>query len=214
MGDVQIEPIRGLPAHLPEGERILWQGTPHWPTLARRTFHVPALAIYLGCAVLARGASFAWAGAPMADVLGAMLVVLPVAATGVGVVLLLAYLHARTTVYTLTNRRVVMRYGVAFPMSVNVPLRIVSAASVKLYPSGTGELPLQLSGQDRMSYLHLWPHARPGKFKRPEPMLRAVPDVSTVARLLAEHLQTAQARDPRPTAAPATPPARGEPAMA
>ncbi|MEM9764435.1 MAG: PH domain-containing protein, partial [Pseudomonadota bacterium] len=28
--DFRSEPVRGLPALLPKGERILWQGAPSW----------------------------------------------------------------------------------------------------------------------------------------------------------------------------------------
>ncbi|MGF1508070.1 MAG: photosynthetic complex putative assembly protein PuhB [Myxococcota bacterium] len=202
MSDVQIEPVPGLPAYLPPGENILWQGRPQWRSMARRTFHVRAVGLYLALAVVARGFSLAWNGADLTASLWASLTVTPVAATGVGVLLLLAWAHSRTTLYTLTDRRIVLRYGVAFPMAVNVPFKIVGSASLKLYQDGTGEIPLNLTGTDKMSYLHLWPHARPWRFSRAEPMLRAVPHASDVAALVAEALQADQGRSPRTRRSP------------
>jgi hypothetical protein len=44
--DFEFEPIRGLPAMLPAGERLLWQGTPNWRGLAVRSYHVRKIAAY------------------------------------------------------------------------------------------------------------------------------------------------------------------------
>ena len=44
--DFAFEPIRGLPDHLPKGERLLWQGAPDWRLLAIQAFHVRKVAIY------------------------------------------------------------------------------------------------------------------------------------------------------------------------
>ena len=51
---------------------------------------------------------------------------------------------------------------------------------------GTGDLPLTLLGPDRIAFLHLWPHARPWRLGKPEPMLRCVPQAALVARVLTE----------------------------
>ena len=40
-----------------------------------------------------------------------------------------AFLAARTTIYTITTRRAVLRYGIAFTKAVNVPLRLVKSAN-------------------------------------------------------------------------------------
>src|SRR3954462_13677540 len=40
------EPIIGLPAPLPAGETILWQGAPDWKSLARRAMRIRVLAVY------------------------------------------------------------------------------------------------------------------------------------------------------------------------
>ena len=42
------EAAPGLPEPLPPGEKILWQGAPHWYALAVHAFHVRKLAIYFG----------------------------------------------------------------------------------------------------------------------------------------------------------------------
>ena len=41
------EPVLGLPAPLPPGETLLWQGSPRWWSLALDAYRVRALAFYL-----------------------------------------------------------------------------------------------------------------------------------------------------------------------
>jgi len=185
MSEVEIEPIRGLPEELPEGERILWQGEPRWRELARHAFHVRSIAIYFSVFIVARGLTAASDGQPPAVAVASALMVVPLAFAGLAILALLAWLNARTTVYTLTNRRVVMRYGIAFPMTVNIPFRIIASAAMKERASGDGDISLKLAGNDRLAFLHLWPHARPWRLKEPEPTLRSIPAVSRVAHQLA-----------------------------
>lgn len=177
------EPVRGLPGHLPPGEQMLWQGSPDWKRLALTAFHVRGVAFYfallMGWALLSGGSlagvlATAFAGVAAVSVLG-----------------LLAWLSARSAVYTLTNRRIVLRIGVALPTCFNIPLKLVGNAAVKRYADGTADLPLQLTGRDRLGWLMLWPHARPWRIGTPEPMLRAVPDGERVAALLARALAEA-----------------------
>lgn len=200
MNEFDHEPVRGLPEHLPAGERILWQGAPRFAALARRAFHVRKLAFYCGLLLAWRVA----AGVSDGETLGAIAVsavwVVPFALVAVGLPLLLAWLYARTTVYTITNRRVVMRFGVALPMSLNLPFRLIVAAGVRSYADGTGDVTLTLTGPDRIAYLHLWPNARPWRIARPEPMLRCIPAAAQVADVLADALATAApAVAPQPT---------------
>ena len=49
------EPVHGLPAQLPEGERIVWQGSPCPVRLAKTAFHLRAVAIYFALLVAAMG---------------------------------------------------------------------------------------------------------------------------------------------------------------
>jgi len=185
MSEVEVEPIRGLPEELPPGERILWQGEPRWTTLARHAFHIRSIAIYFAVLVVARGLTQYHDGQTPSGAFYSALLVVPLALAGLGILALLAWGNARSTVYTITNRRVVMRYGLAIPMTVNIPFRIIGDAALKTHANGDGDLPLSLLGRDRLAYLHLWPHARPWRFKDPEPMLRAIPEASKVASLLA-----------------------------
>jgi hypothetical protein len=181
-----FEPIRGLPERLPEGERILWQGSPDARVLARHAFHLRKVAAYFAILMAWRGAAEIIDGQSAADAAYSALGLLPVAAAGLGVIALLAWLTARATVYTITDRRVVLRFGVALPMALNVPFKVVESASLRLYPGGAGDLPLALVDGQRVAWLVNWPYVRGGR--RSQPMLRAVPEAGRVAALLAEAL--------------------------
>lgn len=188
------EPVRGLPEPLPPGERVLWQGSPSFAGLARRAFHVRAVAGYFALLALWKLATGLHDGAgAAAAALDAGGLVVP-AGLAIGVLLLLARLYARSTVFTITDRRVVLRFGVALPMAVNLPFREIETARLALHRDGTGDLPLALGGSGRLAWLHLWPFVRPWRLRRPEPMLRALPEAATVARILSEALARDAAR--------------------
>ena len=98
----------------------------------------------------------------------------------------LAWLSARTTVYTLTDQRLVLRIGIVLTLTFNLPLTRIETAGLRLDGAGCGDMPLSLRGDDRIAWLHLWPHARPWRLTKPEPMLRCVPDAVAVAAKLTD----------------------------
>lgn len=192
--DFQFEPVRGLPELPPEGERILWQGAPDWRSLARRAYGARAVAIYFALLAIGRaGLVMADGGsAREASAAGAWLVL--IGAVAVGILCLMAWGGARTTVYTITNRRVAMRIGTALSVTLNLPHRWTMAADLRLHSDGTGDLPLTLGGDTRLAYLLLWPHVRPWRMSRAEPALRCVPEAERVAEILSDALREASER--------------------
>lgn len=212
------EPVRGLPERLPEGERILWQGSPHWPSLARHVLHTWKIAAYFAILIAWRMIDAVHGGATLTEASVHAMWLVPLGLACIGVLSLLAWAMARSTIYTITDKRVVLRYGVAVEKAINVPFKIIGTAALKLRGNGTGDIPLTLTGDDSIAYLHLWPHARPWRFKVPEPMLRFVPEGEKVARLLSAAL--ADASGQTRTAVDASQPAKSanrpdlEPAIA
>lgn len=177
---------RGLPGPLPPGERILWQGAPTTRGLWLRVFHAPLAGLWFGACgvgVLAVAENPAGTAAVLAGVLGLALALLGI----------LAYAAHRTTLYTVTNRRLVLQIGIALPVTYNLPFGQVESADLRPFADGSGDLPLRLKPAARIAYLQLWPHARPWRVTRPEPMLRSVPGATEAAAILARAL--AEARD-------------------
>ncbi len=97
-----------------------------------------------------------------------------------------ALLVARSTVYTITNRRVVLRIGVALSKCINLPLTKLGSADLRKLGGGFGDIALVPQGAGMLGYLILWPHARPFRLAQPQPMLRALPDAAEVAGILAK----------------------------
>ena len=186
MNEHEFEPVPGLPEDLPAGEVILWQGAPDWRVLARRALHLRLLVGYFVLLVLVRLGSARWAGSELAVAFESVTVLAALGLCATGLFLLYAWLIARTTLYTITNRRLVMRFGLALPMSINLPFAHIKAAAVRRFPRGYGDLPLQLDHSHRVSWMVMWPHVRPWQFRRPQPMLRCIADVMAVAELVAE----------------------------
>jgi hypothetical protein len=212
MGEYDFEPIRGLPAELPPGERLLWQGSPSWWALARRAMRVlpvgayfVVLAAWRASAVLAEGQ-----GWPLALRNASLLLLL--GALAVGVLCLLAWLAARATVYSITSARVLIRHGIALPMTLNLPFTKVHSASLRTHPDGTGEIALELMRGERIGYFLTWPHVRPFHFLQPQPSLRAIPGAQAAADTLEGALLASTAQPRSSTAAPT--PAPGPAALA
>jgi len=180
--------FRELPAPLPLGERMIWQGKPSVRGLALRAFHVRELPIYFGVFLAWRLWLLHAKGAPLADYAWATTATVVPAIISVAVLTGLAWLFARAATYTVTSRRVLLQFGVALPMTMNIPLSKIAGAALKTYRDGSGDIPLRLADNERVSHLLLWPHVRPWKLIISEPMLRAVPDAAIAAAKLNEAL--------------------------
>ena len=170
-----------LPADIPEGEQVLWRGAPDWISLARRAYRVDLVAAYFVIVAL-WNVAISDGGWRMAAMSGARTIAL--GALAVGLLTLLAWLSARTTLYVITSRRVIMKIGVALPIFFNIPFTDVASAAVHVFRDGAGDLPISLTPGRRIAYLHLWPHARPFGFSKPEPSLRSIPAAASVAEIL------------------------------
>lgn len=187
--DIRPEPLPGLPERPPEGERILWQGAPSWRTLAWRAFGVRLVLLYFAAIGAWRAVDAGASGAAAGEIAGEVAALIPFMLAAVAVLALMAWATARTTVYTITNRRVVMRIGAALSLTLNLPFRWIGSAALAERRGGIGDIPLATMGQTKLAYVMLWPHVRPWKLVKPEPMLRAVPNGREVAAILAEAMR-------------------------
>lgn len=181
-------PVGRLPGPLPAGERLLWQGAPQARALALGALHLPKVAAYFAILLAWYVASSLARGTGGADLAVAMAKLTGLALVPLALISLYAWAVARATVYTITSRRVVIRSGLALPMSVNLPFARIDGAALRQGRGTGGDIALTLEPAARVSWLVLWPHARPWHFGRPQPMLRALPDAAPVAQVLARAL--------------------------
>jgi hypothetical protein len=175
--------IPGIDESLPPGETLLWSGKPTVAGQLRRGLLLRIAGVWLLVAaavpILQPGtvegsvaAHVAWVG-----VVG--LLVLGMAAG-------FAWLVRRTTVYAVTNRRVVMRIGIALPSVLNIPLEELAGASCRSHGDGSGDIYLPLAHKSDVGWPLLWPHVRPWRVTRATPALRWLEDVEQVSGLLTE----------------------------
>jgi hypothetical protein len=173
----EFEASPGLPEKLPAGERVLWQGAPDWWQLAVHALHVRKLAVYFTAMIGVQAAVARTEGQALA---ASLALSTALALLALGLLTAIAWMSARTTMYTLTSRRIVMRIGIVLTVSYNLPLKQIAGASLKPLSSGFGEVALALKGSDRIAWVHLWPHARPWHLRRPQPVLRCLAQAQSV----------------------------------
>lgn len=183
--DFKFEPVRGLPEALPEGEHILWQGSPAPLRLARDALGLTWVAGYFAVLTIWRvGVSSTFV--PTGEALAHGIPFLVVGVLSCLLIYGLAYIQARSAVYTLTNKRVGMRIGAALTMTLNLPYTQIGNAGLDMKKSGHGTLAFELIGDTRFSYMMTWPHVRPWYMSKTQPALRSVPDAAKVAAIFAE----------------------------
>ncbi len=176
----------GLPHGLPVGETLLWQGKPDFRRLLMDAFRLRMLSVYVGAIVVWSVVSAAFAGYDPREILASAVWAMSLGTLALALITLMAWLTARSTIYTITSRRVVIAHGASIRKHLNLPFAKIEAAGIRINEQGVGDIPLTLDGQTRLSYILLWPHVKAGKKAGVEPMMRAVPDAGSVAKLLAD----------------------------
>jgi hypothetical protein len=194
--DFEFEPIPGLPAMLPAGEDLLWQGSPDWKALAIRAYHVRKVGLYFLALIAWRIGIGINGGQTFVAMAQSCALLAGLGITAMAVLSLLAYWTSRATVYSITSRRVLLRHGIAVPLTLNVPFIAIESAALKSYPDGTGDIALTVERRQRVGYLITWPHLRPGYVTHPAPSFRVLPDAARAAEILSVALAAYAGTDP------------------
>lgn len=206
--EYDYEPIPGVPGIPPAGERILWHGSPEWKSVLIHVLAGRWFLAYFVTLTLWRFASSWSDGMTILAAISSTLWLMPLWAGVIAALAAFAFGISKTTIYTITNKRLIMRYGVALPMAVNVPFTKVLGAGLKTFRDGTGQIALELDGDVRLAYLVIWPHSRPGHFLNPQPLLRSLPNPQAVVKILAAALAATQQPVILKTTVPASLPTR------
>lgn len=183
--DFAGEPVYGLPEELPEDEHILWQGSPDRWEVATRIFHFRLIAGYFIVVALWDIATAFRDGLPLGTLAYGLFGFSLAAAATLIFVWWLAVSTAREAVYTITEKRLVLRIGMALQVSLNLPLSKIVDAALLQRRNGSGDIALTLSAGEKVSWFALWPHCRPWQFfGNIKPTLRCLPEVNEVAEVL------------------------------
>ncbi len=158
-------------------EKVLWKGRPALGLLARTAFHAHKAGAYMGALAVIALITGNTTAALVTAGLGVVLV---------GLLYILAWANARSTLYILTDARLIMRIGVAIETRINVPLKQIKAAHFRPRADGHGDIAFELEGERLLTTLLLWPHVRPRHYAMPQPMMRAVPEAAALAQMIAE----------------------------
>ena len=182
--EYELEEQYGLPEKLPSNEKIEWQGSPSTWKVAKNIFYIRAIIAYFVLITMYRVFEGIQTDLSTKAVVVSGLWMLALSFTCIGLVYCLAHLTATTTVYTITNRRVVMRIGIALTQTFNLPFKAIVSADMHQEKDGFGDIPLKISVDTKIAFIHLWPHSRPFVYSYPQPMLRCVADVKAVSEIL------------------------------
>ena len=196
--------IRGVPHALPEGEHILWQGAPEAGAIATHVFHWRLFVAYFAAmiAIWVASTELAFSSPAFQAGLG---IRLGLSAIVVAIVFVLSRVVARTSWYAITSQRLVLRLGMVFEMSINIPFTILDSAGVGVFKDGTGQVVLTLTKPNRLAYIALWPHCRVFSINQPQPVLRGLREPQRIGTLLAQAVADASEVAARvPSAAPRT----------
>jgi len=186
------EPVRGLPEYLPEDETLIWRGEPDFRVMALRVFHIRSVAIYLATLLCLHLGVQWYRGGDLASVLLGSSWMILLGVVALAILAALAWAYTRSTVYTVTDKRIVLRFGVALPMMVNLPLPIVGSADLRRYGDGSGDIIFSLAQKKKLSYTLLWPHIKPWQFKPVAPAMRCLRSVDEAAAAVASAVGNGQ----------------------
>lgn len=165
----------------------LWSGRPAWASAAVRIWKLLWVAGYFTL-LLADGARLALSARAPPDAWTGEVKLLAMATVVTAGLMGLAALTVRTTRYTIDARSVTLRYGMALPATLVIPFAAIEHVGVRIHSDGSGDVALRLKPGRAVIYPKLWPHARPWRLRRAEPMLRCVPDAGVAAALLCRAL--------------------------
>lgn len=185
--------LLGRPAApaLRPGETLVWQGQPCWRGLAAGAFHIRGVVLWVCALVFVNAVAARAAHLPPWQAVRDIAPLLVMGGLVLAGVAASAWATGRTTLYTITNQRVLMQYGVALTATLALPMRVIGAVAVS--EGSLGSVPIRLKPGHVIGFAKLWPHARPWRMRRPEPMLLALADAGRVAAMLSRTVADAQA---------------------
>ena len=183
---------------IPNGESILWKGRPSLWGFSWNLFGLKWITLYLSMLSIVSVARFF-----ASDFYTAFYVdFLPFFLSGIfaSIILIgLAAIQAYSTVYIITENRVIIKTGAALSFLISMPFKKIKEVNLQKRGASIGTISFELFSNKRVPYISCWPSVRPWKFKKTQPAFSCVRSVDEVATILRKTAMTGNIslHDPR-----------------
>ena len=168
---------------IPEGESILWKGKPSFWGFSWYFFGLKLLAFYL----IILSVVFV-ARLTVTDFFTAFVVdFLPFLLSGIltsCILMALAKIQSQSSVYIITENRVIIKSGAALSFLISMPFKKIKAVNLQKRKGSLGTISFELNSGKRVPYISCWPSVRPWRFKNTEPAFSCIENVDEVATIL------------------------------
>ena len=170
---------------IPEGEIVCWVGRPYWISLGFNVFGIKYLLLYFiisafyAISQIELVFSFrAFIGEYISFIISGIIASV--------ILFLLAYFAAQHTCYVITEKRLVIRTGIALVFLLNVPLKNVISIDKQSLFRGYGNLSFKPQSKKRIPYSSCWPSVRGSSFLKPIPTFRSIANIEEIGRIVGE----------------------------
>jgi len=183
---------------IPNGESILWKGRPSLWGFSWNLFGLKWITLYLSMLSIVSVARFF-----ASDFYTAFYVdFLPFFLSGIFASIILIGLAATqtySTVYIITENRVIIKTGAALSFLISMPFKKIKEVNLQKRGASIGTISFELFSKKRVPYISCWPSVRPWKFKKTQPAFSCVRSVEEVATILRKTAMTGNIslHDPR-----------------
>ena len=174
---------------IPNGEAILWKGRPSLWGFSWNLFGLKWITLYLSMLSIVSVARFF-----ASDFYTAFYVdFLPFFLSGIFASIILIGLAATqtySTVYIITENRVIIKTGAALSFLISMPFKKIKEVNLQKRGASIGTISFELLSEKRVPYISCWPSVRPWKFKRTQPAFSCIGSVDEVATILRKTAMT------------------------
>ena len=174
---------------IPNGESILWKGRPSLWGFSWNLFGLKWITLYLSILSIVSVARFF-----ASDFYTAFYVdFLPFFLSGIFASIILIGLAATqtySTVYIITENRVIIKTGAALSFLISMPFKKIKEVNLQKRGASIGTISFELLSEKRVPYISCWPSVRPWKFKRTQPAFSCIGSVDEVATILRKTAMT------------------------
>ena len=183
---------------IPDGESILWKGRPSLWGFSWNLFGLKWITFYLSILSIVSIARFFASDFHTAFYID----FLPFFLSGIFASIILfglATIQAYSTVYIITENRVIIKTGAALSFLISMPFKKIKEVNLQKRGASIGTISFELFSKKRVPYISCWPSVRPWKFKKTQPAFSCVGSVDEVATILRKTAMTGKIslHDPR-----------------